>query len=116
MTLPQILAVLAIAAIAWFTWDSLRVRETANRAMREACAAHGFLFLDDTVALVQVRPMRDGDGRLALRRTYDFDYSDTGHDRRSGRIAMLGDRVLSLEIPVAANQAKADPPPSPRGS
>jgi len=73
------------------------------RAARAACAADGLLLLDDTVALANLRLQRDDDGRLRLRRTYDFEYSDTGDNRRAAQLALLGDEVLLLRLaPVAA--------------
>jgi len=98
MTLMEILGGLAIALACWFLWDSLKAREAANAAMRAACAAQGLLFLDDTVALDSLWPVRNDDGHLRLRRIYKFEYSDTGHNRRRGHVTMLGDAVSALSI------------------
>ena len=98
MTLWQLALLLAVLAGAWFLWDSLKAREAANVAMREACRSEGLQFLDDTVALTSLLPMRDDEGRLKVRRVYGFEYSDTGHNRRKGSITMLGDAVLALYI------------------
>jgi hypothetical protein len=38
------------------------------------------------------------EGRVRLRRVYGFEYSDTGHDRRKGRMTMVGHRVSALHI------------------
>jgi hypothetical protein len=100
MTLFDILGLLVLAAGGWFLWDSLRVREIANAAMRAACKAEGLLFLDDTVALRSLWPGRDKDGRLRLRRVYEFEFSDTGHNRRRGSVVMLGDIVSLVDIGV----------------
>lgn len=96
------MAVLAVAAAGWFVWDSLKAREAANAAIRPACSAAGFLFLDDTVALDRLRPARDEDGRLRMGRVYRFDYSDTGNNRRRGTVALLGARVLRVDLGHAA--------------
>ena len=58
----------------------------------------GLLFLDDTVALESVRPVRDEEGHVTLRRIYAFEYSDTGDTRHKGRVVMLSDTVSSLNI------------------
>ena len=96
--MPEILGFLLLVCGAWFLWDSLKVRERANTAMRAACRKEGLLFLDDTVALQSVWPARDDDGHLKLRRIYAFEYSDTGHNRRKGNITMLADAVAALDI------------------
>ena len=75
--LPEIAALALAAAVGWLVWDTLRARERANDAMRAACEARGLLFLDDTVSLASLRPVRDADGRMRLRRIYRFQFSDT---------------------------------------
>ena len=88
----ELAALALVAAVAWFVWDSLKAREAANAAIRPACRAAGLLFLDDTVALERIRAERDDDGQLRVARVYRFDYSDTGDNRRRGRVALLGAR------------------------
>jgi hypothetical protein len=97
MSLLELTGLLALAAIAWFTWDSLKAREAAVAASRAACAAEGFQFLDDTVAIRAIRPVRD-DGTLRLRRVYGFEYTETGDSRRKGSVVLLGDHVLVLNL------------------
>lgn len=94
----EIAALVVAAAVGWFIWDSLKAREAANAAIRPACVAAGFLFLDDTVALERVRPARGEDGRMRVSRVYRFDYSDTGDNRRRGTVDLLGARVLRVDL------------------
>jgi hypothetical protein len=94
----QIGIVALLAAVGWLVWDTLRAREAANAAMRAACEARGWLFLDDTVALRSMRPVRNDEGHVTLQRIYDFQYSGTGHDRRDGTITLLGADVASLDL------------------
>jgi hypothetical protein len=79
-------------------WDSLRAREAAVAAGRNACSAEGFQFLDDTVAIESVRPARDDTGTLRLRRVYGFEYSESGDSRRKGAVVVLGARVLLVHV------------------
>lgn len=95
---PEIAAVVVVAVAGWFVWDTMRARERANDAMREACARNGYYFLDDTVSLVSVRPQRDREGRVRLARRYTFQYSDTGHNRRNGSITLLASVVTALSL------------------
>jgi hypothetical protein len=105
MTFLEVLALLAVAGAAGLLWTSLKAREAANAAMRAACRAEGLLFLDDTVALQSMRPARDGDGRMALRRIYGFEYSDTGDNRRRGSVTLLGARIVAIDM----GRAPGDP-------
>lgn len=111
MGLPEIAALLVAVLAGWLVWDTMRAREHANEAMREACARHGYFFLDDTVSLAQVRLRRDDDGRLRIARVYTFQYSDTGHNRRDGSITLLATVVTALalapDIPLDAVRSAA---------
>ena len=94
----EILGLAVIALIVWLIWDSLRAREAAVAASRLACESEGLQFLDDTVAITTVRPSRDGNGQLRLRRVYTFEYSDTGTRRYPGSVVMHGDEVVTLRL------------------
>lgn len=102
MTLVELIAVLAAATFGALVWTSLMAREAANAAMRATCKAEGLLFLDDTVGLTSMRLVRDTEGRLRLRRVYGFEYSDTGDNRRKGSVALLGDRVIAVDVGLRA--------------
>jgi hypothetical protein len=94
----EIISILLLAALAWLWFDSVKVREIAVRAARNACRAEGCQFLDETVSIANLKPARDDDGRLLLRRTYFFEYSDTGNNRRPGSVVMLGQDVVMLNV------------------
>jgi hypothetical protein len=84
------------AATLWI--DSLRAREHAVAAGRAACARYGVQLLDETVSFARLRLARDEEGRLRLRRTYVFEFSETGDNRRHGAIVMLGARLEDLRL------------------
>ena len=81
-----------------FFVDSLRVREAAIRLAKEACRQHGLQLLDDTVHGVRLGFVRDHEGVVRLRRTFLFDFSEDGVNRRSGSVVMLGAKVESLQL------------------
>lgn len=94
----DVAALLALAIAVFFWVDSLRARERAVAAGRAACRRYGVQLLDDTVAIARLRIARDDDGRLKLRRTYAFEFSDTGNNRRRGAIVMLGGILTDLQL------------------
>ena len=83
---------------AWLWLDSLNARQLAISATRAACDSEGLQLLDETVAIHRLSLRRDGNGVLHLNRIYDFEYSDTGNDRTSGSIVLLGKRVLVINL------------------
>ncbi len=98
----ELLTLLIFVGGAWFWTDSMRAREAALDAGRRACAAEGVQLLDWTVMLKQMRLGRDDEGRLRVRRVYEFEFSDTGDNRIKGSITLLGRELLALNLPVAA--------------
>lgn len=96
----ELLALALITALGWLWFDSLKVREHAVRAAREACVAEGLLLLDDTVAIASLKLARDDEGRVRLQRAYDFEFSDTGDNRLRGAVVMLGTQVALLNLGV----------------
>jgi len=98
MDVSEILAWMALAGAAWFWYDSSRAKEAAVAAAKRACASEDLQFLDDTVALVRLWPVREGDGRLRLQRVYGFEYSDTGDNRIKGSIVLCGQRILTVHV------------------
>lgn len=98
MPLFETLSLALLAALAWFWYDSVRARDIAVAAARRACGAQGVQLLDDTIAIVGLKPARDDDGRLVLRRAYAFEFSVDGDDRRPGGIVLLGQQLLNVTI------------------
>jgi hypothetical protein len=94
----ETLAFVILAAAAWLWADSLRARERAVRAGRAACERYGVQLLDDTVAIARLRLARDDNGRLRILRTYTFEFSETGDNRRHGAIVMRGAEVQDLQL------------------
>ena len=91
-------ALLAIGAGLAFWIDSLGARERALAAGRRACERYGVQLLDETVQFSRLRLARDAEGRVRLQRTYRFEFSDTGDNRRHGAIVMLGGELQDLRL------------------
>ena len=93
------LAAILLMVAGIFLWlDSLRARERAVRAGRSACERYDLQFLDDTVVFAKLRLARDEEGQLKIARTYTFEFSDTGNNRRHGAIVMLGGEVSDMHL------------------
>lgn len=94
----ELFGLLLLIGLIWLWMDSLKAREIGIAAARAACQAEGWQLLDETVSIAKLNLARNDDGRLQLRRAYDFEYSDTGDNRVKGGVVMLGHRVLVLNV------------------
>lgn len=94
----EIAGLAGVLALAWLWLDGVKARDLAVLAARRACQSEGLQFLDESMSIDSLRPVRNDAGRLTLRRVYSFEYSDTGDNRQPGSIVLLGHRVLMLNI------------------
>jgi hypothetical protein len=94
----EIVSIVVLGALAWLWFDSTQARAVAIRSAKAVCEAEGLQLLDDTVAIATLRLARNEDGQLMLRRTYVFDYSDTGNNRRRGSLVLLGQEVMLVNV------------------
>ena len=98
MDMTDALLILSIAVLLWYWFDSLRALEIARAAGRRACQDADVQFLDDTVAGTSLALVRNESGRRVLRRTYRFEFSDTGNTRLEGQLILLGAKVESVTM------------------
>ena len=98
MDILSIFSLLLLAALLWYWFDSLRALEHAREVGRRACSNADVQFLDDTVASIALELVRDGSGRRVLRRTYRFEFSETGNSRIEGKVILLGHQVESVTM------------------
>lgn len=98
MPIFEFLGLLVLGGVAWFWYDSAKVREAGVEAVREACRMEDLQLLDDTVAASGLSLARNDEGQLALRRGYTFEYSDTGDNRRRGSVVLLGQDVIMINV------------------
>jgi hypothetical protein len=102
------LALLVAGTVFWV--DTLRAREAALVAGRTACQRYGLLLLDDTVAVSKMRFTRNAEGRLRLARTYGFEFSDTGDNRRHGAISLVGGDMVDIVFEPYETTSGNEPP------
>mgnify|MGYP006374173563 CR=1 FL=1 len=109
MDLMSLFLLLLLAAMGWFWFDSLRALEIARNAGKHTCNITGVQFLDDTVASIALALVRNESGRRVLRRTYRFEFSDTGNTRLEGRLVLLGAKVESVTMePYQCRKANSE--------
>ncbi|MCH8543785.1 MAG: DUF3301 domain-containing protein [Alcanivorax sp.] len=99
MNLFQLLCLFMALAAGALIWRGQGVRERALAATRQRCEREGLVLLDQSVALHRVRPARDENGRLCMRRVYQFEFTVTGGERYRGDTTMLGLRLAKILLP-----------------
>jgi hypothetical protein len=98
MPIYETIFLLLAGAAVWFWLDSLKAREIGIQAAELACAEEGLQFLDETVTGRSLKLVRDDEGRLTMRRIFDFEYSDNGDNRRQGSVTLVGHEVELLHL------------------
>jgi len=93
-----LLALGILILLAWLWFDGMQARERVFEHARRVCDESGVLLLDQSVALVSLRPVRRPDGRVSLRRGYRFEFSREGDRRYTGYAWMLGSRIESVHL------------------
>ena len=98
MDIASLFSLLLIAALVWYWLDSLRALELARITGKHACSEADVQFLDDTVARIKIELVRGESGHRVLRRTYRFEFSETGNTRIEGRVVLLGQKIESVTM------------------
>ena len=97
------LTLLVVAVLAIMLWHrNLGCRELANRVANDTCKQADVQLLDGTVAFSRFGSGRDSEGRRSLLRTYVFDYTDNGVNRRQGFVVLRGLRLEAVGLAPAA--------------
>jgi len=98
-----IIALFILAGIIWFWLDSIKTKEVAIDASGQACREMQVQFLDQTVSLAKLKPIRNHQGRLSLQRIYHFDFSIPSEpsiaiQRHHGQAIMRGQQVQHIHL------------------
>ena len=93
-----------IGAGAAFWWSSLRARELAVATAKMQCQREKVQFLDQTVALSRLKPIRLNTGSLGWQRQYRFEFTDDGARRDVAHLTLNGKRVSVVRFPFTRNE------------
>lgn len=101
--MPTLLILMIIGAAGFALWDRSRAAaERATELGRNACAAAGVQWLDQSVHATSMRLCRLRNGWLGIERSYRFDYSHDGIERHSGRMTLRGQQLIAFTGPATA--------------
>jgi hypothetical protein len=102
-------ALLGLAVAVWYWLEAMRNKEIARAAGKRACQQAEVQFLDDTVEITTRRWRRDANGQIRMYREYRFEFSADGAARYRGAMALLGRRVVRLELESRRSTDRAPP-------
>ena len=104
--MPTLLILLIVGGAGFFFFTAARAAaERATEVGHDACQAAGVQWLDQSVHAIGMRLRRKDNGWLGLERSFRFEYSEDGENRRIGRIVLLGDKLVGFSGPSRAAQA-----------
>jgi len=98
LTLSKLFWLLLLGAGAAYWWVAREIKETAYQAAKAYCQRMDVAFLDESVVLRKLRPVRGEDGRLGFLRRYSFEFTTTGAQRYGGVIVLQGRRVKLIQL------------------
>ena len=96
--IDKLAALIVIGAAALYLWQSGQFKGRARMLARTHLSEHGLQLLDDSMVIVGMWPIRNDDGRLILRRRYQFEFASTGDQRYSGRLTLHGMVLQAIEL------------------
>ncbi len=94
----ELLIIVGIGAVLLYWRSAGRSKEIAVNAARRECSRCNVQLLDQTVILIKLSASRDEKDRWRVWRSYRFEYATFGEDRFLGRIILLGQRVVRIEM------------------
>ena len=90
--------IIVLLMIGFYWSNAMKAREIAFMAANVYCQKMDVFLLDEYVALNGQWLKRDEDGKLKTWRSYQFEFSSTGDERYHGKVIMLGDKVIKIQL------------------
>ena len=96
--LLSLLILILFVAFAWYWLDSMSALESARKIGGKVCSDLDLQFLDDAVFRTKLALVRDKYGNRVIRRTYHFEFTETGNSRLEGELILLGHTLESVTM------------------
>jgi len=97
-SLVKLLLLILLGGVAVYWWQSFYFKGLALDSAREYCRQLGLQLLDESMVITGTWPVRGRDGRLRLRRRYQFEFASLGDRRYRGQLVLIGTRLQSIDL------------------
>jgi len=98
LTLGTLFWLFIAGFLAWYWWQAKAIKDSVLKAAHRYCKSMDVLLLDDAVYLRGLWFKRDPQGSLRVWRRFLFDFATTGEERYTGRVIMLGRKIVHMEL------------------
>jgi len=86
------------AVLISFWWHSDIVKGIALSHAKSQCQRQEVQFLDQSMVLSSLWPIRNKIGSLSFSRIYQFEFSSTGEQRYKGSVTITGRKLEGIEM------------------
>ena len=86
------------AVLLLYWWHSGSYKGRARALATAHCQQFKLQLLDQSMVIRGIWPIRNSQGGLALRRTYQFEFTSTGSQRYQGIVTLSGMNLISIEL------------------
>lgn len=83
-----------------YWWQSGEYKGRALKLAAQYCQQHDLQLLDQSMVISGYWPRRNERSVWVIRRTYDFEFTSTGHQRYRGRLTLMGFQLDKIELEV----------------
>lgn len=96
--LLNIILLALIGFVLHYWWQSGEFKGRALKLAAQYCQQHDLQLLDQSMVITGYWPSRNSRKVWVIRRTYEFEFTSTGHQRYRGKLTLMGFQLDTLEL------------------
>lgn len=94
----NVIVMILIAFVLHYWWQSGEYKARAMDFALQHCRQLGLQLLDQSMVIRGYWPVRLGNGRWLIRRTYQFEFTSTGQQRYRGSLVLFDKKLDSIAL------------------
>lgn len=96
--MAEMFFIICVCLYGLYWLEAMRCKEIAVAHASRECKRCDVQLLDQTVHQIKISLSRDVNDRWRVWREYEFEYTEDGETRRSGRQTLLGQRLIRMAM------------------